>query len=165
MALLPVLAAAVAEVDPRIAFRALPVEEWVNRSLARERLLALLSGFFGGLALLLALVGLYGLMAYNVARRRNEIGIRLALGAARGRVVGMIVGEVGRLVAAGLVLGLAAALAGGQLVRTFLYGLTPADPGTLAAATGLVLLVSLVAGGVPAWRASRMDPAEALREE
>ena len=165
MALLPSLAGAVAEVDPRIAFRAALVEEVVDRSLARERLLALLSSFFGGLALLLALVGLYGLMAYNVARRRNEIGIRLALGAARGRVVGMIVAEVGRLVLGGLVLGMAGALAGGKLVRTFLYGLTPADTGTLAVATGLVLVVTLAAGAVPAWRAARMDPAAALREE
>ncbi len=165
MALLPSLSAAVAEVDPGIAFRAALVEEVVDRSLARERLLALLSGFFGGLALLLALIGLYGLMAYNVARRRNEIGIRLALGAARGRVVSMIVGEVGRLVAGGVVVGVAVALAAGRLVQGFLYGVTPNDPGTLAVVTGLVLLVAGTAGAVPAWRASRMDPAAALREE
>ena len=165
MALLPSLSAAVAEVDPGIAFRAALVEEVVDRSLARERLLALLSGFFGGLALLLALIGLYGLMAYNVARRRNEIGIRLALGAARGRVVSMIVGEVGRLVAGGVVVGVAVALAAGRLVQGFLFGITPNDPGTLAVVTGLVLLVAGTAGAVPAWRASRMDPAGALREE
>ncbi|MBK6780931.1 MAG: FtsX-like permease family protein [Gemmatimonadetes bacterium] len=157
--------AAIAEVDPRASFSAFTVESQVARSLARERLLATLAGFFGGLALVLALVGLYGIMAYNVARRRNEIGIRLALGAERQRVLRMIVGEVGRLVVPGLALGLAGALAGGRLVESFLYGVRPGDPATLGATLALVLFVALAAGAIPAWRAARMNPMTALRED
>ena len=164
-ALVPSVRAAIAEVDPRASFSAFTVESQVARSLARERLLATLAGFFGGLALVLALVGLYGIMAYNVARRRNEIGIRLALGAERQRVLRMIVGEVGRLVVPGLALGLAGALAGGRLVESFLYGVRPGDPATLGATLALVLFVALAAGAIPAWRAARMNPMTALRED
>lgn len=164
-ALVPAVRRALAEVDPRISFSAFTVESQVARSLSRERLLATLSGFFGVLALVLALVGLYGIMAYTVARRRNEIGIRLALGAERRRVMGMIVAEVGRLVAPGLALGLVGALAGGRLVEGFLYGLRPSDPATLGGTVVLVLLVAVAAGAIPAWRAARMDPVAALRED
>jgi predicted permease len=163
--LMPSIRDAVNDVDPRASFSALTVSETLNRSLARERLLATLSGFFGGLALLLALIGQYGLMSYSVARRRNEIGIRLALGAERVGVVRMVLGEVGRLLTLGVAAGLVTALICGRLVATFLYGVTATDPVTLITATGAVIAVGLAAGAIPAWRAARLDPVSALRED
>jgi len=137
----------------------------VDESLVRERLLATLSGFFGALALLLATIGLYGVMSYNVARRRNEIGIRMALGAEQSRVLRMVLGEVCLLVFIGLAAGLAATLATTGFVSSFLYGLTPNDPRTLGSAAAILAMVAILAGYLPARRASRLDPMTALREE
>ena len=163
--LVPGVRRTVGEVSPRASFTALTVSDNLSRSLATERLLAALSGFFGGLAVLLSLLGLYGLMSYNVARRRNEIGIRLALGAERLAVIRLILGEVGRLVILGVVVGLVAAMAAGRLVTAFLYGVSATDPAVIVATTGMVILVGFAAGAVPAWRAARLDPVAALREE
>jgi predicted permease len=154
-----------AEADPRLSLRFVSLEEQLATSLTRERLLATLSGFFGALALLLATIGLYGIMSYNVARRRSEIGVRIALGAARPRVVRMVLGEVGRMVVIGLAIGGVAAAASTRLMKTLLYGLSPSDPTTLAASGAVLLVVALAAGLVPALRASRLDPMDALREE
>ena len=137
----------------------------VDESLARERLLATLSGFFGGLALLLAMIGLYGVMSYNVTRRRNEIGIRMALGAEPGRVLRMVMGEVALLIGFGLAIGLGAAIATTRFVESFLYGMKPNDPWTLSLAAAVLGLVAMLAGLLPARRASRLDPMNALREE
>jgi ABC-type antimicrobial peptide transport system permease subunit len=139
----------------------------VAESINRDRLLATLSGFFGGLGLLLATIGLYGVMSYNVARRRGEIGIRMALGAGAPRVLGMVLGEVTLLVAIGLVVGVAAALASTRILESqkFLYGLTARDPWTLGIAVIVLAAVALFAGYLPARRASRLDPMQALREE
>jgi ABC-type antimicrobial peptide transport system permease subunit len=137
----------------------------VEESLARERLLATLSGFFGGLALLLAIIGLYGVMSYNVARRRNEIGIRMALGAEQSRVLRMVLREVSTLIFIGLAIGLGITMAATRFVSSFLYGLTPNDPKILGSAAVLLALVALGAGYLPARRASRLDPMTALREE
>ncbi|HTB09930.1 MAG TPA: ABC transporter permease [Bryobacteraceae bacterium] len=137
----------------------------IEESLVRERLLATLSGFFGGLALLLATIGLYGVMSYNVARRRNEIGIRMALGAEQARVLRMVLGEVGILVFSGLAVGIAAALATTRFLQSFLYGLAPNDPWVLGSAAAVLASVALLAGYLPARRASRLDPMTALREE
>jgi ABC-type antimicrobial peptide transport system permease subunit len=128
-------------------------------------MLATLSGFFGALALTLAMIGLYGVMSYNVARRRNEIGIRLALGAQQSRVVRMVLGEVAMLIGIGLATGLAMTLATTRFVSSFLYGLTPNDPRILGAAALILAIVAIVAGYLPARRASRLDPMTALREE
>jgi predicted permease len=155
----------VAEVSPSISLEFRTLEEQVNGSLARERLLATLSGFFGALALLLATVGLYGTTSYSVARRHNEFGIRLALGAARSRVVRMVLGEVGRLVALGIVLGTLGALAASRVVASFLFGVSPTDPATFLLSAGLLVVVAIVAGLVPAWRVARLDPVAALRDE
>jgi predicted permease len=163
--MVPSIRAALLEVDGRISFSAFPFSRQLNGSLTRERMLATLSGFFGVLAMLLALVGIYGIMAYSVARRRNEIGIRLALGADRGEVLRMVLFEVTRLLALGVAAGVIIALAAGRLVTSFLYGLSAGDPQTLLIAVGGVLLVGLAAGAVPAWRAARLDPVTALREE
>jgi predicted permease len=157
--------AAVGQVNGSFSIRYRTLEAQMDASLARERLLAMLSGLFGGLALLLAVVGLYGTMAYSVARRRNEIGIRLALGAAGTRVMRLVLGEGVRLVGAGLLLGVAAALAATRRVAPFLFGLTPADPATWAVSALALAAVSVAACALPAWRAARLDPNAVLRAE
>ena len=164
-ALIPGVTSAFGAVNPDISLEFVTLSDQVAQSLTRERLLAMLSTFFGGLALALAMIGLYGIMSYNVARRRNEIGIRIALGAARARVLRMVLGEVGRMVIAGVVLGIGAALAVTRLVSSLLFGVTPSDPVTLLLSALLLVVVALAAGALPAWRAARLDPMEALREE
>jgi predicted permease len=156
---------AMAEVNPNITLEFATLATQVDESLNKERLLATLSGFFGGLALLLATIGLYGVMSYNVARRRNEIGIRMALGAEQARVLRMVLREVLVLILCGLAVGLAATLATTRFVESFLYGMKPNDPLTLGIAAGTLALVAMVAGFLPARRASRLDPMTALREE
>ena len=123
-----------------------------------------LSGFFGGLAALLATIGLYGVMSYTVARRRNEIGIRMALGAGRGDVVRMVMREAGVLLVAGVVAGAALAIAAARPAAALLFGLRPGDPATLAMAAGGLGLVAMLASYLPALRASRLEPTDALRE-
>jgi predicted permease len=137
----------------------------IDRSLVQERLIATLSSFFGTLAVLLAALGLYGVMSYAVARRTNEIGIRMALGAARSRVVFMILREVALLLAAGGIAGAAAAFAVTRLIQGFLFGLAPLDPLSFVAAGALLAIVAGLAGYLPAHRASKIDPMIALRYE
>ena len=157
--------AAIGEVAPKATMQLTTLEDQVGKALSSERLMAVLSGFFGVMALVLAMIGLYGIMAYSVARRRNEIGIRIALGAVRARVLRLVLGDVGRIVTIGVVLGLVAALAATRLVGSMLYGVRPNDPVTLAGAAALLLAVALLAGYLPARRAASVDPMEALREE
>jgi predicted permease len=163
--LIPSVKAAVDEVnhDITLQFRTLALQ--VDESLGRERLLATLSGFFGALALALAVIGLYGVMSYNVARRRNEIGIRMALGAEQARVLRMVLGEVAILIVAGLALGVAAAVSSTRLLASFLYRLEPNDPTTLVTACVVLAVAAIVAGLLPARRAANLDPITALREE
>ncbi len=149
--------------DVSLQFKTLAVQ--VDESLARERVLATLSGFFGALALALAVIGLYGVMSYNVARRRNEIGIRMALGAQQSRVLRMVLREVAVLIGLGLAIGSAVALGTTRLVESFLYGMKANDPLVLSLAAGILALVAALAGFLPARRASRLDPMNALREE
>jgi ABC-type antimicrobial peptide transport system permease subunit len=130
-----------------------------------ERMLAKLSSFFSLLALLLSCVGLYGVMSYDVARRTREIGIRMALGAQRRSVVGLVMRQTMLLVIIGVVIGLGAALASTRLIASLLYGLTPNDPLTIALAGLLLLTVAALAGYLPARRAARVDPMIALRHE
>jgi predicted permease len=141
------------------------VVETIDRSILRERVFAILSAFFGALALLLAGIGLYGLMAYNVTRRTQEIGVRVALGAARKNVLSMILLETLGLTTIGIVLGLACALAASQFVANMLYGVSEHDLVTLAAVSIVLTGVAAVAGWIPARRAMRVDPMVALRYE
>lgn len=141
------------------------MDRLVRDSLLRERLMAMLSGFFGLLAGLLATIGLYGVMSYMVERRRSEIGIRMALGADRHAVIRMVMREALALVGAGLVVGGLAAVGAARWAGSLLFGLTPGDPGTLAVAIAGLSVVAMLASYVPAWRASRLEPTAALREE
>ena len=157
--------AAVAQINPSIVLQFATMRKQVSDSLLRERLMATLSGFFGGLAALIATIGLYGVMSYMVARRRNEIGIRMALGADRGEVVRMVMREAGLLLGAGVVVGLVAAVAAARTASTLLFGLSPGDPSTLLMAAAGLGAVAMLASYLPALRASRLEPTEALREE
>ena len=114
---------------------------------------------------MLAVIGLYGVMAYAVSRRTHEMGIRMALGAEQARVMRMVLGEVALLIGIGLIAGIAAALASTKLIATFLYGVQPRDATTLIVSAALLAMVAIVAGYLPARRASRLDPMIALREE
>jgi ABC-type antimicrobial peptide transport system permease subunit len=125
--------------------------------------MAMLSGFFGLLAALLAMAGLYGVVSYMAARRRNEIGIRIALGARRGQVIGMVMREAAWMVAAGVIAGTALALLAGRAAATLLFDLKPYDVPTLAAAAGMLIGIAVLASFVPASRASGLDPMQALR--
>jgi putative ABC transport system permease protein len=137
----------------------------VDESLVQERAIGTVSSFFGLLALLLAAVGLYGIMAYSVSRRTQEIGIRMALGSQRGDVFRMVLSQGMKLVLIGMVLGLAASFAATRLVASYLFGITPTDPVTFVGVQILLLMVTLLACLVPAWRATRVDPLVALRAE
>jgi ABC-type antimicrobial peptide transport system permease subunit len=134
-------------------------------SLAPQRLNLALLGLFAGLALTLAIIGLYGVLGYTVAQRTREIGIRMALGAERGRVLWLVLREVAILAAIGVCLGLPSAVGLSRLIESQLYGLSPTDPLTLALATTVLLSVALLAGYLPASRATRIDPMAALRYE
>ena len=165
-ALVPQVRRAIQEVN-----RNLPVDEVVSlsdhigRSLAQQKLVARLASFFGLLALLLACVGLYGVLSYAVARRINEIGIRLALGAQSRDVLWLVLREALTLVLIGVVIGLLAALAATRTASTLLFGLQPNDPLTITLATLLLLTIAALAGYLPARRAARVDPLVALRDE
>jgi predicted permease len=158
--------AKVRELDPNVpVYNMRTTEEQVTNSLITERLIASLSAVFGFLATLLATIGLYGVMAYTVARRTREIGIRMALGAIQGSVIWMVMREVLLLVAIGVAVGLPAALALTRGVRSQLYGLSHYDPVTLVLTAVILTVVGCAAGYVPALRASRIDPVQALRYE
>ena len=137
----------------------------VDAALVQERMMATLAGGFGTLALILACIGLYGLLNYSVARRTKEIGIRMALGAQRSRVIGMEVKSAIRLVVLGIALGLPAAWVASRWVQSMLFGLTPTDPATIAGAAILLTTAGVMAAYLPARRASRVDPISVLRHE
>jgi predicted permease len=137
----------------------------IDSTISQERTFAELCTCFGVLALLMACVGLYGTMAYAVTRRTSEIGIRMALGAARARIVWMVLRQVLILGAVGVLLGLAAVWQTTEFVKSFLFGLQPNDPASLTGAVLILAACAILAGYAPAWRASRVDPMSALRHE
>jgi len=155
----------IAEKHPEIVTAAGDFQTWIHNGLVRERLMAMLSGFFGILAALLAIVGLYGVISYTVARRRNELGIRLALGAQPAQVVGMVMREAGRLLLIGVLAGTALSLVAGRWAGSLLFRLKPYDPTTLTLAIALLAVIASLASFLPARRASKLDPMEALRYE
>jgi predicted permease len=159
------LKAAVAAVNPSFVLEFKVMTEQIAESLQRDRLMAVLAGAFGVLAGMLAAIGLYGVIAYMVARRQNEIGVRMALGADRASVIRLVLREAMMLLAAGLVIGIGLALWAGQAAAKMLFGLKPNDAATFVAASVLLALATAAAGYIPARRASGMDPMDALRME
>jgi predicted permease len=164
--LLPQIRQAIREVAPSLsAYDVRTLQDRLNKQTARGRALVRLMTVLAGIALLLAIVGIYGLLSYTVTQRVREIGVRMALGADRGRVVGLVVRGALALIAAGLVLGLLAVLVLNRFLTSLLYGVSPTDPGTLAATALLLLGVALAASCLPALQATRISPVTALRME
>jgi predicted permease len=165
-ALIPSLRRAAQNIDPDLPLSNVRTQQQqIDASMQQERMFASLTAGFGILALVLACVGIYGIMAYTVSLRTNEIGIRLALGAARAQIQAIVLREVGWLALSGVIFGLLVTLALIRLVKSMLYGLTSKDPITLAGSALLLFLIAFVAGWAPAHRASRVDPAAALRHD
>src|SRR5262249_2289932 len=166
---LTALSAAVSEtirnVNASIGIRFQSFNTIVRDSLVGDRLMATLTSFFGLLAAILATIGLYGTLSYSVSQRRNEIGIRIALGADRRKLIRMILGEALWLLAIGLVAGTVGSLFATKSASTLLFGLEPRDPLTIAAAITILAIVTLLASYVPARRAARLEPTAVLREE
>jgi predicted permease len=156
--------AALARTDPAVAFTFGTFDQLVAATVTQERLIAMLSAFFGALALLLAAVGLYGVVAHTVRARQSEIGLRMALGATSLNIVRLVFQHVGVLVAAGLALGIAGSLWAARFVEALLFHLQARDPVTVVSASAVLVAVSLLAAWVPAHRAARLDPATVLRE-
>ncbi|TMB54068.1 MAG: FtsX-like permease family protein, partial [Chloroflexi bacterium] len=152
------------EVNPDLTWTFRPLAEQIDASMTQERVTAMLAGFFGLVALLLAGLGLYGVTAYSVSRRRSEIGMRIALGASPTSVVGLVVSRVALLVGIGAGAGMPASLWLSQFVEPLLYGLAPRDPATLLGAVLVLVAVGLAAAALPATRAARIDPVAVLRE-
>jgi predicted permease len=155
----------VADAHPSISLEFSVLRTAIQESLLRERLMALLSGFFGAIAVILATIGLYGVIAYMVTRRQNEIGIRMALGAGAGNVLMLILREAGWLLGIGLTAGVLLTVAFARVAETLVYGIKPSDPLTIAAAAAGLAAVALAASYIPARRASRLDPMVTLRAE
>jgi putative ABC transport system permease protein len=162
---LPAIKQAILQSGPEtiVAFHTLQTQ--LRDSLLRERLMATLSGFFGFLAVLLATIRLYGVISYTVARRTNEIGVRVALGAQRGHVIGIIMREAGILLALGVVAGAALSLVAARTATSLLYGLKAHDPSTLIIAATAIAVAAAIASFLPAHRAAGLDPMTAQREE
>ncbi len=164
--MIPAVRRAIAEANPNLPVNAVStLSEQVDESTANQRLIARLSAFFGLLAAFLVCIGIYGLLSYAVARRTSEIGVRMALGAERSNVLWLILREVLVLVAIGITIGVPVALEGNRLVVKLLYGLSPADPGSLLAAIAMLAAIALLAGYLPARKASLVEPTVALRCE
>jgi predicted permease len=151
--------------DPNVPVKFSTLEENLAENVAAPRFRTLLLGIFAGLAVCLAMVGVYGVMAYAVGQRSNEIGLRMALGASQGDVLGLVLRQGLVYVALGLALGLAGAFAATRLLRSLLFEVKPTDPATYAAVAGLLAVVALAASYLPARRATRVDPVTALRQE
>jgi ABC-type lipoprotein release transport system permease subunit len=153
------------DVDPHLsAGTAMTMWDRIDHKLGREHLVADLAGFFGTLTLALLSVGVYGTLAYSVAQRTKEIGVRLALGASRTDIVWMVLRQIVGVVVSGALAGAAGVWVFGRLVTPLLFGVTPTDPWTIGSASVLLVGIALLAGGLPARAAARLDPATVLRE-
>jgi putative ABC transport system permease protein len=157
---------AMAEVDATLPLTDLrPMQEVISASVSRPRFLTLLLSIFAGVALALAAVGTYGVMSYSVEERRQEIGVRMALGAESGKVLRMVLGQGVIVAAIGLVAGVAGAFALTRLLSSLLFDIAPRDTATFVAAPAVLAAVAIAACWIPAWRATRVDPAIVLRDE
>jgi predicted permease len=166
MRLVPGLDRVIREADPALRVRtARTYATIVDQSIVTERTMATLGGFFGVLALLVAALGMFGVLAFQVARRTNELGVRMALGASRRTMMGLVIREVVVMVVAGVSIGAGGALGLTGLARKMLFGLTPTDPSVFAVAASVLAVAAVLAGWLPARRASRVDPLVALRHE
>jgi predicted permease len=166
MTLVPAVERVVREVDPWLRVRStITYATQIDRSMVRERILATLGGLFGALALVVAAVGMFGVLAFQVTRRTNEFGVRLALGATPRRITGLVVRDVALMLVLGVAIGSAAALTVTGFARRILFGLTPTDPGVFAAAALVLAAVGMLAGWLPARRAAHVDPLVSLRHE
>jgi len=163
--LMPSMTSAIADSSPEISVTFRAFRDILRDGLVRERVMASLSAFFGFLAAILAMVGLYGIVSFLVVRRRNEIGVRIALGATRGNILMLILREAGTLLALGLAVGVVLAIGAASLARSLLFGLQPFDPATIATAALGLAAVAVAASLLPAHRAATLDPVAALREE
>jgi len=152
-------------VNPLIALRFTTMDAMLNKSLAAERFRAVLVSSFAGVGLLLAMLGVYGTMAYSVAQRTFEIGLRMAFGAEKRAILSGILGHAAKLACCGIAAGLLLSLLLARLVENMLVGVRPIDPGSLAVAALLLLLTALAAAFVPGWKATHVDPMGALRAE
>jgi ABC-type antimicrobial peptide transport system permease subunit len=161
--LTPGLREALRQADPAVAFAVRDYTDQIGAAIAQERLVALLSGFFGALAMLLAGIGLYGVTSYAVSRRTRELAMRMALGANSGQVVRLVLRSVAAVVACGAAIGIAISLWASQFVTAFLFGVQARDPITLLVAVLALTIVALFAGWLPARRAAALDPNEVLR--
>jgi ABC-type antimicrobial peptide transport system permease subunit len=165
-AIIPAVRHALLEAGPDLMIlKVIPLSAQIDLTLGAERMIASLGVAIGGLALLLASVGLYGVISYGVAQRTGEIGVRMALGATRVAVLWLVLRQTVVFVTIGVAAGIALALPATRLITSFLYGLTPTDACTIAGATGVLLLVAAIAAYLPARRATQVDPMVALRYE
>jgi len=164
MRLSALVARAIPEIEPAMhMWNPQTLDAYVNRSTLNERMMATLGGFFGLLALIVACLGIFGILAFQVSRRINEIGVRVALGATRSDIVRLVMREVTLLLVPGCVLGALAAVWLARFANSFLFGVTSTDPTALALAAGALATATLAAGFLPALRAARIDPMAALR--
>jgi ABC-type antimicrobial peptide transport system permease subunit len=162
-ALTPGLREALRQADPAVAFAVRDYTDQIGAAIAQERLVAMLSGFFGALAMLLAGIGLYGVTSYAVSRRTRELAMRMALGANAWHVVRLVLRSVAAVVACGVAIGIALSLWASKFVTTLLFGVHARDPLTLGTAVLALTMVAFLAGWLPARRAARLDPNEVLR--
>jgi putative ABC transport system permease protein len=151
--------------DPEIATKATALSTLAAESVSAPRFRTWLVGTFAALALLLAVGGVYGLLTYLTAQRAPELGVRMALGAGRGRVIGLVLARAAMIAAAGLGVGVALSLASSRAMTSMMFGVEALDPLTYAGVLAAVLIVTLGAAAVPAWRASRIDPMRVLRDQ
>jgi ABC-type antimicrobial peptide transport system permease subunit len=163
--LAPSVRRALAEVDPDARYELYELKDVVGNTMIRERLMATLSSAFGVLAGLLSAIGLYGVIAYMVACRRNEIGIRMALGASRRQILALVLAESGRLMIIGVAVGTALSMAAAPVMRSLLFGLSPYDVVIRTAVIALLAVVGFIASYLPARRAAAVDPTSVLRDE
>ena len=156
---------AIAAKHPDMILQFSNFQQGIHDNLVGERMMAMLSGFFGVLAALLVVIGLYGVLSYFITQRRNEIGIRIALGSDRGRVVGLVLRDTAAMLAIGIVLGTGLALVAGRAASSMLFGLQAYDAATLTFAALLLATIAVLASLLPALKASRLNPVDALRCE